>query len=112
MRPVLLPLIAALALTACAQQGTTIELRQAAGACEASTSCLEYRQPENGSWVTLNNEIQGFTFEPGHRYVLSVKDEAKERPPCSPPEWRLLGVKEKTPTEPVVADATTPTRPC
>ncbi|AWT49147.1 DUF4377 domain-containing protein [Psychrobacter sp. YP14] len=38
--------------------------------------CLQYRQPFQKNFNTLSGDIQGFTFEPGYRYLLDIRQEA------------------------------------
>ncbi|WP_230657724.1 DUF4377 domain-containing protein [Psychrobacter sp. I-STPA10] len=39
------------------------------------SECLQYRQPFQKNFNTLHSDIQGFTYQPGHRYLLDVRQE-------------------------------------
>ena len=60
--------------------------------------CLQYRQPFQKNYNTLHGNIQGFTFEPGYRYVLDVRQEAvaDEASGVVKPVWILNEVVSKT----------------
>lgn len=40
------------------------------------SECLQYRQSFQKNFTTLNGDIQGFTYEPGYRYMLDLRQEA------------------------------------
>lgn len=40
------------------------------------SECIQYRQTYQRNFNTFNGEIQGFTYEPGFRYVLDLRQEA------------------------------------
>ncbi|WP_105245941.1 DUF4377 domain-containing protein [Psychrobacter sp. Marseille-P5312] len=70
-----------------ATDGTTVE-----------AECLQYRQTHQKNYTTLNGNIQGFTYEPNHRYVLDVRQEAvtAEGSNVVQPVWILNEVISKT----------------
>lgn len=61
-----------------------IELAPNKAVCEVMDSagqmvtaeCLQFRQTYQRNYNTFNGDIQGFTYEPGYRYVLDVRQEA------------------------------------
>ncbi len=61
-----------------------IELSPNKAVCEVMDSsgqmitaeCLQFRQTFQKNYNTFNGDIQGFTYEPGYRYVLDVRQEA------------------------------------
>lgn len=57
-------------------------------------SCMEVTDADGDSWVTGQNEIAGFTYEPGFRYELLVEEssEHSEYEEQAPPQLRLLQV--------------------
>ena len=62
------------------------------------SQCLQYRQPFQKNYNLLHSEIQGFTFEPGYRYVLDVRQETAndEANGLVKPVWVLNEVVSKT----------------
>ena len=49
---------------------------QASNGSMIESECLQYRQTYQKNYTTLNGDIQGFTYEPNHRYILDVRQEA------------------------------------
>lgn len=64
----------------------------------ADSECLQYRQTFQKNFNTLHGEIHGFTFEPGYRYVLDVRQETMndEASGVVKPVWVLNEVVSKT----------------
>lgn len=60
--------------------------------------CLQFRQPFQKNYNTLSGDIQGFTYEPGYRYLLDVRQEAvvNEETGVVKPVWILNEVLSKT----------------
>lgn len=71
------------------------------------SECLQYRQPHQKNFSTMNGEIQGFTYEPGYRYMLDVRQDAvaDEAAGTVKPVWILNNVISKT-AEPTVLEVT------
>jgi hypothetical protein len=62
------------------------------------TECLWVRWDNAESWEPLGGEIRGFTFEPGHTYVLRIAV-IEWRGPVNPdqgPDYRLVHVVRKS----------------
>ena len=61
-----------------------IEIAPLKAVCELPTAsgtmveseCLQYRQTYQKNYTPLNGDIQGFTYEPGYRYMLDLRQEA------------------------------------
>ncbi len=70
----------------------------AADGTMVKSECLQYRQPFQTNFNTLSGDIQGFTFEPGYRYILDVRQEAvkDEASGVVKPVWILNEVVSKT----------------
>ncbi|WP_227429573.1 DUF4377 domain-containing protein [Psychrobacter sp. I-STPA6b] len=76
-----------------------VEIAPRKAVCEVPTTegnvveseCLQYRQPFQKNFNTLHGNIQGFNYEPGHRYVLDVRQEtvADEASGQVKPVWIL-----------------------
>ena len=62
------------------------------------SECLQYRQPFQKNFNTLHGNIHGFTYEPGYRYVLDVRQEAVADKVSGvvKPVWVLNEVVSKT----------------
>jgi len=62
-------------------------------------ACLLVRDGPNGEWVGFSDTIDGFTYEPGYRYELSVSKQALDNSTCldNCPQyrWTLLTVVSK-----------------
>lgn len=48
----------------------------------APQQCLVVREPDDAEWQYLYSSIEGFTFEPGYRYVLRVARFEVPNPPA------------------------------
>ena len=59
--------------------------------------CLQVRWNANGSWELFYDSIEGFTWEPGNRYLLRVARREILDPPADGPSaaFRLLEVLSK-----------------
>ncbi len=83
-----------------------IEIAPLKAVCELPTAsgtmveseCLQYRQTYQKNYTPLNGDIQGFTYEPNHRYILDVRQEAvmNEATKVVKPVWILNEVISKT----------------
>ena len=62
------------------------------------SECIQYRQTYQKNFTTLNADIQGFTYEPGYRYVLDLRQEAVADTASGmvKPVWYLNEVVSKT----------------
>ncbi|MDO5769587.1 MAG: DUF4377 domain-containing protein [Psychrobacter sp.] len=62
------------------------------------SECIQYRQLHQKNFTPMNGTIQGFTFEPGYRYVLDVRQEAIPNQATGAVEsvWILNDVISKT----------------
>ncbi len=71
----------------------------AADGTRVESTCLQYRQSYQKNFTTLSGDIQGFTYEPGYRYVLDVRQEAVADTASGlvKPVWLLNEVISKTP---------------
>lgn len=61
--------------------------------------CLQVRERSDAPWELFYDGIEGFTYEPGFRYVLRVAERRIPDPPAdgSSLAYRLLRVVSKTP---------------
>ncbi len=61
--------------------------------------CLQVRESSDVAWQLFYDNIEGFTYEPGFRYVLRVAERRVPNPPAdsSSLAYRLLHVVSKTP---------------
>lgn len=61
--------------------------------------CIQYRQAHQKNFSTMNGAIQGFTYEPGYRYMLDVRQDAVADDATGEvkPVWILNEVISKTP---------------
>ncbi|MBO1531111.1 DUF4377 domain-containing protein [Psychrobacter sp. F1192] len=83
-----------------------VELAPRKAVCEVQAAtgemikaeCLQFRQTHQRNYTTFNGDIQGFTYEPGYRYVLDVRQEAvaDEAAGVVKPVWYLNEVISKT----------------
>ncbi len=62
--------------------------------------CLQVRESSEASWQLFYDDIEGFAYEPGFRYVLLIAERRVPNPPAdgSSLAYRLLRVVSKTPT--------------
>jgi heat shock protein HslJ len=60
-------------------------------------SCLRVTDAEGDSWITHQDEIEGFAYEPGFTYELLVEEasEVAEIEAATPPRLRLVRVLSK-----------------
>lgn len=69
--------------------------------CEGAgpQKCLQVRTSPDQEWELFYDRIQGFTFEPGHTYVLRVEETTVDDPPAdaSSLQYRLVETVSKTP---------------
>lgn len=67
---------------------------------EAAQACLLTTMQSEGLYSYFYDTIDGFTFEPGFRYVLAVEQRHVPDPPAdgSSIAWRLLEIIERTAT--------------
>lgn len=49
-------------------------------ACDRDAKCLQVKQPEETSWTLFYDTIQGFEYQPGYSYTITVKKEASLNP--------------------------------
>ncbi|HEX6036465.1 DUF4377 domain-containing protein [Longimicrobium sp.] len=61
--------------------------------------CLQIRDDSADPWGNFHGEIEGFTYEPGHEYVLRVRVTEIANPPAdgSSRRYQLVQVVSKTP---------------
>jgi hypothetical protein len=61
--------------------------------------CLQVRPQPDAPWQLFYDHIEGFTYEPGFRYVLSVARRGVANPPAdgSSLAYRLLRVVSRAP---------------
>ena len=64
--------------------------------------CLQVRERTDAPYGLFYAPIQGFTFEPGYRYMLQVGERSVANPPAdgSSKSYRLIAVVSKTPASP------------
>lgn len=72
----------------------------------APMECLQIKYNENEEWQLFYDNIEGFTYEPGYVYELTVEKEAIANPPADGSSIRWLLVEEASKT--AVADTTLP----
>ena len=110
--PRLAALAAAALVAACAYQAYETHERRLSIApdpvpCADGTpgSCLRVTDAEGDSWITHQDEIEGFAYDPGFTYELLVEEasEAAQIEAATPPRLRLIRVvsKEESGTAPV-----------
>jgi hypothetical protein len=60
--------------------------------------CCSARTPPDTAWQVLHAVIEGFTYEPGHRYVVRVTEREVRNPAPDGPGilYRLVEVAAKT----------------
>jgi heat shock protein HslJ len=116
--PVLRAALAALLLAACTayQAHETHERRLTVAPdpvpCADGTpgSCLRVTDADGDSWITHQDEIEGFAYEPGFAYELLVEEasEVAQIEDATPPRLRLVRVLSKEesgePTQALDAD--------
>lgn len=88
--------------TAPAERELILEVAEQRAPCVGvmPQQCLQVRERSDASWQLFYDGIDGFTYEPGYRYLLRVA----ERPVANPPAdgsslaYRLLFIISKTPS--------------
>jgi heat shock protein HslJ len=103
--PVLQATLAALLLAACTayrayethERRLTIAPDPVPCADGTPGSCLRVTDAEGDSWITHQDEIEGFAYEPGFTYELLVEEasEVEEIADATPPRLRLMRVLSK-----------------
>ena|SRR5690349_21336240 len=83
------------------EQVMTMEVASTRAPCVGVVpmECLQVRWDTNGSWVLFYDSIEGFTWEPGNRYLLRVARREIIDPPADGPSavFRLLEVLSRVP---------------
>ena len=93
---------AALLAGACAYQAHERRLTVAPDpvpcADDTPGSCLRVTDAEGDSWITHQDEIEGFAYEPGFTYELLVEEasEAAQIEAATPPRLRLIRIVSRT----------------
>jgi hypothetical protein len=82
----------------------TLEVAEQRVACVGTVpqQCLQVRERSDAPWQLFYDGIDGFTYEPGFRYVLRVAERRIPDPPAdgSSLAYRLLGIVSKTAAAP------------
>ena len=95
---------AALLLTACqsapaSSQGETLYINSQLVDCVGvgPRQCMQVRSDEQQPWTLFYQDIEGFQFEPGYRYQLTVSKEQLTDVPADAPSlrYRLIKVVNK-----------------
>ena len=98
MKPLLIS--AALLLTACqgsvAPQGETLYINSQLVDCVGvgPMQCMQVRSDEQQPWTFFYRQIEGFEFEPGYQYQLSVSKEQLTDVPADASSLRYQLIKE------------------
>ena len=79
----------------------TYEIAEARVPCNSVgglSVCYSARTPPDTAWQVLHAVIEGFTYEPGHRYVVRVAERELRNPAPDGPGvlYRLVEVVSKT----------------
>jgi hypothetical protein len=79
----------------------TYEVAEATVGCNSiggPSVCLSVRTPPDTTWRVLFGVVEGFTHEPGYRYVLRVAERPIPNPPTDSPavQYRLVAVVSRT----------------
>lgn len=94
-----LGLLAALAACACQAHERRLTVAPDPVPCADDTpgSCLRVTDPAGDSWITHDDEIAGFTYEPGFTYELLVEEPSlgAEIEAATPPRLRLVRILSK-----------------
>ncbi|MFQ1996004.1 MULTISPECIES: DUF4377 domain-containing protein [Aeromonas] len=97
MKPLLAS--AVLLLTACqgttVQQGETLYINSQLVDCVGvgPMQCMQVRSDEQQPWTLFYQNIEGFQFEPGYRYQLTVSKEQLTDVPADAPSLRYQLIK-------------------
>jgi heat shock protein HslJ len=64
----------------------------------APQTCLLVKENQSQNYSLFYDNIQGFCYEPGYSYIITVKEESVNNPPAdaSSKKWTLLEVVSKT----------------
>ncbi|WP_368216800.1 DUF4377 domain-containing protein [Aeromonas sp. R2-3] len=91
---------AALLLTACqstpaSSQGETLYINSQLVDCVGvgPMQCMQVRSDEQRPWTLFYQNIEGFQFEPGYRYQLTVSKEQLTDVPADAPSVRYQLIK-------------------
>ncbi len=70
--------------------------------------CLQVKDTPDGDWTYFYDSIEGFSYEPGFAYELTVRMEDVENPPAdaSSIQWILVEEVAKSPVEMAMMDLT------
>lgn len=95
MKPLFLGATAALLLSACQNapapsQGETLYVNSQLVHCVGvgPMKCMQVRSDEQQPWTLFYQQIEGFQFEPGYRYQLTVSKERLTNVPADAPSLR------------------------
>ncbi|MGY3862670.1 DUF4377 domain-containing protein [Aeromonas lacus] len=97
MKPLLVS--AALLLTACqdttAPQGETLYINSQLVDCVGvgPMQCMQVRSDEQQPWTLFYQQIEGFQFEPGYQYQLTVSKEQLTNVPADASSLRYQLIK-------------------
>lgn len=97
MKPLLVS--AVLLLTACqgttAPQGETLYINSQLVDCVGvgPMQCMQVRSDEQQPWTLFYQQIEGFQFEPGYQYQLTVKKEQLTNVPADASSLRYQLIK-------------------
>ncbi|QXB29095.1 DUF4377 domain-containing protein [Aeromonas sp. FDAARGOS 1405] len=97
MKPLLAS--AALLLTACqgtaVQQGETLYINSQLVDCVGvgPMQCMQVRSDEQQPWTLFYQQIEGFQFEPGYQYQLTVSKEQLTNVPADASSLRYQLIK-------------------
>ena len=85
-----------------AERVIRLEVAEQRAPCMAvgPSECLQVREGTEAAWQLFYGEIEGFSYEPGYRYVLEVAQRSVANPPAdgSSLAYRLVHVVSKTPS--------------
>lgn len=101
----LLILAAACGITGPDRDVITLEIAPNRVPCtgEGIMECFLVREPPSDEWTYFYAPIEGFTFEPGYRYVLRVERREVRNPPAdgSSRAYRLVRIvsRERSPQD-------------
>ena len=69
----------ATAITLCSAKGTkTFYVADRKVACAGTYECIQVREKSNAQWRVFSDTIQGFNYEEGFEYKISVEEVSKE----------------------------------
>ncbi|MBL0627960.1 DUF4377 domain-containing protein [Aeromonas jandaei] len=97
MKPLLVS--ATMLLTACqgttAPQGETLYINSQLVDCVGvgPMQCMQVRSDEQQPWTLFYQNIEGFQFEPGYQYQLTVSKEQLTNVPADAPSLRYQLIK-------------------